>query len=123
MSTLRKYLSESAATALGAAKLVLLFGFPFLILGPISLSRIYMYGPFAHFSLDNVYIPKFLPSAATNLVVFSFCLAGFALVVISVAWRYFYHRKTIAFMRKRGVRDFDGDGRTDSFADDFLDDP
>jgi hypothetical protein len=41
---------------------------------------------------------------------------------VAVAWRYFYHRKTIEYLRGKGIKDFDGDGKPDSFADKFLDD-
>jgi hypothetical protein len=119
---MRRYLQDSLATARGAAKLILIFGSPFLVLGFISLSRVYTHGPFEHFVLNDVYIPKFIAPSATNLVVFTFCAAGFLMVLVSVIWRYLHHRKMIAFLRQRGVRDFDGDGRTDSFADKFLDD-
>ena len=102
--------------------MLLMFGSFFVVLGVISLGRIYSSGPFAEFVLGNVYIPKFMAPGATNLAVFSFCAAGLFLVVVAVAWRYFYHRKTLRFLRERGVRDFDGDGKTDNFADKFLDD-
>ena len=110
------------ATAWGAAKLLLLFGTFFIVLGVISLGRIYSSGPFAQFVLGDVYIFKFMGPGATNLAVFSFCAAGLFLVIISVAGRYFHHRKTLRFLRERGVQDFDGDGKTDGFADEFLDD-
>jgi hypothetical protein len=54
--------------------------------------------------------------------VFSFCVLGVLAVMVAIVWRYVHHRKTLKFMRERGVNDFDRDGRTDSFADDFLDD-
>ena len=118
----RNRLAEILATAWGAAKLLLIFGSFFLILGVISLGRIYSSGPFAPFVLGDVYIPKFMTPAATNLAVFSFSAAGLFLVIVAVVWRYLHHRKTLRFLRERGVRDFDGDGKTDSFADTFLDD-
>src|SRR5688572_10031225 len=105
----RDRLSEKLATTRGAVKLVLLFGSPFLVLGAISLGRIYSSGPFGQFALGDVFIPKLMHHGATNLSVSLFCLAGLLLVVVAVAWRYFHHRKTIRFLRERGVRDFDGD--------------
>jgi hypothetical protein len=118
----RNRLAEMLATAWGAAKLMLLFGSFFVVLGVISLGRIYSSGPFAPFVLGNVNIPKFMSPTATNLAVFSFCAAGLFFVIIAVVWRYFHHRKTLRFLREKGVRDFDGDGKTDNFADTFLDD-
>jgi hypothetical protein len=44
------------------------------------------------------------------------------LLVAAITWRYLHHRKTIEFLRSKGVTDFDGDGRTDNFASKFLDD-
>jgi hypothetical protein len=110
------------ATAWGATKLLLLFGSFFIVLGVISLGRVYSSGPFAQFVLGDVYIFKFMGPGATNLAVFFFCAVGLLLIIIAVAWRYFHHRKTLRFLRERGVQDFDGDGNTDSFADKFLDD-
>jgi hypothetical protein len=117
----RKRLDEVAATLGGAIKLTVLFGFPFLILGAISGVGMITAGPFAHFALGDV-IPKFMPPEATNLAVFCLCALGMLCVAVAIIWRYFHHRKTIAYLRGKGVSDFDGDGRTDSFADKFLDD-
>lgn len=122
MQARRNRLSELLATARGAAKLVLIFGSPFLVFGVISLGRIYSSGPFSQFALGDVFIPKLMHPGATNLAVFSFCSAGLLLVVVAVLWRYFHHRKTLKYLRQKGVRDFDADGKTDNFADKFLDD-
>ena len=70
----RNRIAETFATAWGAAKLVLIFGSPFLILGVISLGRIFSSGPFVQFALGDAYIPKFMDASATNLTVFSSCV-------------------------------------------------
>jgi len=114
-------LLESLATLAGALRLFLLFGFPFIFFGIISGIACITRGPFAPSALSEM-APKFMQAAATNLMVTSMCAAGLLLLVIAITWRYFYHRKTIELLRKKGVTDFDGDGKRDTFASKFLDD-
>jgi hypothetical protein len=118
----RDRIDEALASFTGAVKLLLIYGtFP-LVFGVIALGRIYSLGPFEPFKLGNVHIFKFMAPAATNLAVFTFFALLFLSVLVAVIWRYFYYRKTLRFLRERGERDFDRDGNTDNFADDFLDD-
>jgi hypothetical protein len=84
MRGVRHRLAEILATARGAAKLIMLFGSPFLVIGAISLGRIHTSGAFAPFALGPVEIPKFMMPAATSLAVFSFSAAGILLVVVAV---------------------------------------
>jgi hypothetical protein len=110
------------ATMRGALWLVVLVGFPFALFAFLSLGQIFMRGAHAQFVLGTAYIPKFLSPSSTNLSVLMFSVVGLLAVVAAVVARYLYHRKTLLFLRRRGVYDYDKDGRTDSFADGFLDD-
>jgi hypothetical protein len=117
----RDRLNEAAATLGGALSMFVIYGSPFIIFGTISGYGLYRHGPFAPFLLSKL-APNFMHPGATNLAVFSFCCLGVIAAIVAIVWRYIYHRKTLQFMRERGVSDFDRDGRTDNFADDFLDD-
>ena len=121
MNVYRNRLDESLATIAGALGLFVLFGLPFIILGTISGIGCFTRGPFAPFALSDM-APNFMHAAATNLAVTSMCLAALAMLLVAIAWRYFHHRKTIEFLRRKGITDFDGDGQTDNFASKFLDD-
>ena len=121
MTVYRNRLDEALATLAGGLGMFLLFGFPFIILGTISSIGWLTRGPFEPFALSNV-IPKFMTAAATNLAITFMCAAALVLLVTAITWRYLHHRKTIEFLRSKGVTDFDGDGRTDNFSSKFLDD-
>ena len=99
----------------------LLFGFPFIFLGIISAIGWRTHGPFEPFALSSI-IPKFMTASATNMAVTLMCAAALVLLVVAITWRYLHHRKLIELLRSKGVTDFDGDGRTDNFANKFLDD-
>ncbi len=91
-------------------------------MGAVGVSRIYSAGPFAQFALGDANMFKFMSPSATNLTVSVFCTMGLLLVILSVIWRYLHHRATLRYFREKGMRDFNQDGTTDSFADKFLDD-
>jgi hypothetical protein len=117
----RDRVNEIMATIGGAIRLFLLYSFPFFFLGTISGIGIYTNGPFARFALSDLLF-QFMQEGATNLAVFGFCVMAIVCLVVAIIWRYFRHRQTIAYLRQKGITDLDGNGRTDSFADKFLDD-
>ena len=113
---------ERAATIGGALGMILLRGSPFILFGVISLDKVLnedMHGPFR---LGNVPIPYFDGAGATNLYVFSFCVFGFVAVLIAVLMRYLHYRKDLEYLRSKGIRDANNDGKVDSFGDSWLDD-
>lgn len=122
MTRRRNRLAEWLATIRGSLKLFFLAGSLFLFFGVISLGRLLNEGPHAAFRLGHTEIPKWQGAGATNLGVFIMCAAGLLAVLVAIYLRYRQHRATLAWLRSRGVTDFDGDGKTDSFADRFLDD-
>jgi hypothetical protein len=113
--------NEIMATIGGALRLFLLYSIPFFFLGTISGIGLYTSGPFSRFALSDVMF-RFMQEGATNLLVFGFCVIGVVSLVAAIVWRYLHHRRTIAYLSRKGITDLDGDGRTDSFADEFLDD-
>lgn len=117
----RDRVNEALATIGGALRLFLLYSLPFIFLGTISGIGIYADGPFALFALSHVLF-SFMQEAATNLAVFSLSVLGVVCMVAAILWRYLHHRKTIAYFRRKGITDVDGNGCTDTFADKFLDD-
>ncbi len=121
MTVHRDRVEEAFATLAGVLGTFLLFGFPFIILGTISAIGWITRGPFEPFAL-SIIIPKFMTAAATNAAITCMCAAALLLLVVAIVWRYLHHRKTIEFLRSKGVTDFDGDGKPDNFASKFLDD-
>ena len=102
--------------------LFLCFGSFFLLFGVIAIGRVVNEGPMETFRVGQTDIPKWLGAGATNLGVTLFCLAGLVVLVFCIILRYAQHRDALEFLRSRGIDDFDGDGKVDSFADSFLDD-
>jgi hypothetical protein len=118
----RNRVCEALATLQGAIFLLFCIGSPFIFLGVISLDRLLAEGPFEPFRVGGVAIPKFLAPGVNNLSVLILAVVGFVALLDSVAHRYFYHRKNLEYLRSKGINDFNGDGRRDTFADEFLDD-
>ena len=117
----RDRISEVLATVRGAVGLFLIFGAGFIVLAVISLRSALDKGWNETFLLGNVPMPKLYGAGATNYDVFSLCIFVLVALVVAIVSRYLYYRKTIEALRKRGISDYDKDGKVDSFADDFLD--
>ena len=99
----------------------LLYNSLFIVLGVISIGAIITSGPLEPFKIGNTVIPRFIVGG-TNLSVALLCLVGIILVTFVFIRRYLHHRKTINFLRRKGLYDYDGDGKIDTFMDEFLDD-
>ena len=119
---LKMRIKEALATIKGAIFLFLIFGFPFILFGVISLGGIIYKGALEDFKIGNVEIPKFMGAGASYLDVFIFCIIGILAVAISIYARYRHHKATIDLLRSKGIHDYDGDGKIDNFTDKFLDD-
>lgn len=122
MVSIRSKLRETLATLRGALFLFSVLGSFFFIFGVISLGRMLSGDPLGEFRLGNVPLPRWQGAGAANIHVFIFCLVGIVTVAVAIVIRYFYYRKTIEFMRSRGINDIDKDGKIDSFADKHWDD-
>ena len=118
----RNRLAEIWATLRGALFLFFTFGSLFIIFGVISLGRIFEFGAHTAFRVGNTEIPKWQGAGATNIGIFIFCVAGLIAVALAIYLRYRQHQGKIQLLREKGITDFDGDGKVDSFADRFLDD-
>jgi len=118
----RSRISEALATIRGAIFLFCIFGFPFVIFGAISLDGMLSKGPLEDFRIGNVEVPKYQGAGASFLDMFIFCAIALIALTVAIYLRYRHHKTTLDFFRKNGMTDIDGDGKVDSFADDFLDD-
>jgi hypothetical protein len=119
---LRHHLEEIFAALRGSVFWFSVLGLPFIVLGVIALGRIDKDGPNGAFLVGNTPVPKFLGAGTSNLDVVIFCGVAVLAVAVGLVIRYFQHIEKLRFLRGRGVRDFDRDGKVDAYTDKFLDD-
>ena len=117
----RDHISETQATIRGVLEIFFVWGLGFILLGVLALNAVLNGEWDERFTVGNVPIPKFYGAGASNLDMLIFCVIGLVCICVAIVRRYLYYRGIIETLRKKGIEDYDNDGRVDSFADDFLD--
>ena len=120
----RDKLVEALSTLRGAVRLYVLSGYTigFVIVGVIAAGRGVAEGWMEPFMYGKTWVPGYTGTGGTNLSVAIYAAFGLVARAVFIVIRWYQLRWIIEEFRKRGAYDVDGDGRTDTFADKFLDD-
>lgn len=120
----RDRLVEALSTFRGALRLFFYSGYTlgFVLLGLLAAGRGYLDGWMEPFMIGQTWVPGITGTGGRNLSVVIYAVFGLLARAFFIGVRWYQLRWIILEFRKRGAYDVDGDGRTDSFADKFLDD-